>query len=107
MTSRLTKAELEDAEKAARSYARTHWGRQGEGKILTLPMLSPKAGTLTTLGLLREIVYETEKGVDREPVEYVHEFSRRHPPLLVYHQGCQLLGIAGGEYRVTWRGIVK
>lgn len=104
---KLSRAELEDAERAARSYVRTHWGRQGSGELLTLPMLDPRAGALTVLGELREIVYETQKGLDRGPVEYVHEFSRRRPPLLVYHQGCQLLGIAGGEYRVTWRGIVK
>jgi hypothetical protein len=103
----LSKGELEDAEKAARAYARTHWGRRGNGKILTLPMLDPSVGVLTTLGILREVVYETCKGVDREPVLYEHEFSRRRPPLLVYHQGCQLLGIAGGEYKVPWRGIVR
>ena len=86
------------------SYAATHWGRRGS-KLLDLVACDCK-GELVGLGKLREIVYETVKGNDPAPTEYQHEFSRRSPPVLAYCVSCRRLVIAGGTYKVTWRGIV-
>jgi hypothetical protein len=92
---------------AQASYAKTHWGKTGNGRSLNLEAVDVCDAELVTLGTLREVVYETVKGGDGGPTEYEHAFSRRKPPLLVYCQRSQKLVIAGGEYRVTWRGIVK
>lgn len=89
------------------SYAKTHWGDLGEGEILEGEALDVcKEETLVTLGVLREIAYETFKMGDGEPAVYEHAFSKRSPPILAYGQKSGKLVIIAGGYVVSWRGIV-
>ena len=103
------KEELERATNRARlSYVKTHWGKVGKGETFEVSAVDVCRAerVMPVLGVLREVVYETIKMGDKGPTEYVHAFSRRDPPLLIYSQECQKIVIAGGGYRVTWRGIV-
>jgi len=62
---------------------------------------------LIGLGILLSVVYVTEKGGDRSPVEYEHTFDERNPPLLAYGSDDGKLYIVGGGYKVKPHGIVK
>lgn len=89
------------------SYAKTHWGDLGEGEFLEGEALDVcQEETLVTLGLLREIAYETEKAGDGGKAIYEHTFSKRNPPVLAYGQKSGKLVIIAGGYVVSWRGIV-
>jgi hypothetical protein len=95
---------------ARASYAKTHWGDMGNGEVSQGEALDiTKEETLVTLGVLREIVYETVKGLEDAPAEYEHKFSKRNPPILAYGQKSGKLVIISprhGGYFVSWRGIV-
>ena len=95
---------------ARASYAKTHWGDMGNGEVSQGEALDiSKEETLVTLGVLREIVYETVKGLEDSPAEYEHKFSKRNPPILAYGQKSGKLVIISprhGGYFVSWRGIV-
>lgn len=97
-----------------KEYARTHWGRAGDGDRLTGDVLEGKA---PKLGTALEITYATQKGGDGEPVDYWHTFGDFGlltakkafiPPALegATVGGRQLLRLVGGTYTVDAHGIV-
>jgi len=107
-----------------KQYKRTHWGRGGRGKVREAGVA---VGPFKSRGAATSVTYTTEKGIDRGLVDYVHPFGEGGPkdwapPVLVEHvcqssgrhgAGCGpkcaaagSLGLIGGTYRVTDRGIV-
>ena len=66
----------------------------------------PRRGTLTQLGRLVSVVYETRKGA--ELAEWEHEFGEDggHRPHLLVEKDSGRLVVAGGDYTVTRAGIV-
>jgi hypothetical protein len=93
----------DDFDHAAREYVKTHWGLRGPVECRRLRVPNPFAETPVEMGALVAVVYRTRKGVDRELVDYEHEFERPLPRLCFTSAG---LIIAGGGYRVDTRGIV-
>ena len=87
---------------ASAEYERTHWGERGRGGIVRRGAPDSRHGTATKLGKLVCVVYETKKGGDDGPTEYVHDFEGKRPDL-VYNDGG--LMIAGGSYVVAEGGI--
>ncbi len=99
-----------------KEYAKTHWGKAGDGKQLTGDVLE---GDAPKLGTVLGITYATKKGDDPELVDYWHTFGdygavlslRKRafiPPALegATVGGRQLLRLVGGSYTVTEHGIV-
>lgn len=98
-----------------REYARTHWGKAGRGEVIDG---QEARAPFDVLGVSTSITYTTEKGADRELVDYVHEWGEGArgaftAPTVVAHRcsggrcpGRGLVAISGGSYRVTERGIV-
>lgn len=98
-----------------KEYAKTHWGKPGDGERLTGDVLE---GDAPKLGTVLEITYATAKGGDSELVDYWHTFGdygglslRKRafiPPALegATVGGRQLLRLVGGSYTVTAHGIV-
>ncbi len=95
-------------------YEAKHWGRPGQGTAEDLPLPNVEKG-LVQLGELVSLVYLTEKGRDRELVEYEHEFSDHRDadnrdgtrPLLCFApDGSGLVIVRGpSRYTVSNRGI--
>jgi hypothetical protein len=83
-------------------YSRTHWGLRGKGRVSRGRAPDPSHGTLTKMGRLVSVVYETKKRGDRGPTEYEHEFEGTRPTL-AYNDGG--LVVVGGTYRVKAGGI--
>lgn len=96
---------MKDARELARSeYVLTHWGARGETPDRKLRCADSSELFFTQLGVLRQVQYETRKGVLR-PVElFEHDFLRPYP-VLCFSPSSRLLLIAGGGYTVTSRGI--
>ena len=61
---------------------------------------------LIALGPLFSVVYLTEKGSDRDVVEYEHKFKPSDPPLLCYGSEDGRLYLVGGGYYMHKHGIV-
>lgn len=59
---------------------------------------------LEFVGVLRGLRYRTSKLGDPPNSIYEHEFEQTKP-ILAYDRSSMLI-IAGGGYRITWRGIV-
>lgn len=93
----------DDFERARRKYLATHWGRSGPAQLRRLRVADPFDDPPVELGELVAVLYRTRKGTDSELVDYDHGFKRTRPRLCFNDGG---LIIAGGSYRVTWRGIV-
>jgi ribosomal protein S12 len=55
------------------------------------------------VGDVRGILYETTR--DGEVENYIHEFKKKSRPLLVASHDGKQLGIVGGRFRFTDRGI--
>jgi hypothetical protein len=87
---------------ARAEYERTHWGLRGRGRVSAGRAADPAHGTLTKMGRLVSVVYETTKRGDGGPTEYEHEFEGRRPTL-AYNDGG--LVIVGGEYTIQRGGI--
>jgi hypothetical protein len=97
-----------------REYARTHWGRAGQGEVLSGSVALPP---FRELGPALVITYTTAKG-SAEVADWVHPFGegargKWAPPRVVEHvcrgARCAAKGrvsLRGGTYRVTDRGIV-
>lgn len=113
----LAKAERNRASRAARrrnpgsadaralaEYKRTHWGKTGDGRVSQGVAGNPAHGTLTKMGTLVEVAYETEKGGDHGLVEYEHAFEGQRPTL-AYNEKGRLI-IVDGTYTVKTGGIV-
>jgi hypothetical protein len=91
---------------ARASYMKTHWGDPGNGSVEQGEAVDVCKEELVTLGVLREIAYETVKLGDGGPAVYEHKFSRRSPPILAYGRKSGKLVIISGGYSVNVRGIV-
>lgn len=92
---------------AQKEYARTHWGRAGDGERLAGVLLGGKG---RRLGTALEITYATQKGSDAELVNYWHTFAEKKgelPPQLVAGTcaGRAMVRLDGGTYTVTAHGI--
>ncbi len=104
-----------------KEYARTHWGAPSGGKLLGG---GAAVGPFCVVGEATDVTYTTKKGLGSSAklVDWVHEFgegSRKKlvRPRLVTHD-CRAghcgprcaargaLGLSGGSYHVTERGIV-
>ncbi len=104
-----------------KEYERTHWGAVSGGKLLGGGLA---VGPYREIGEVTEITYTTRKG-DADGgklVDWVHEFGEGSlrklvRPRLVAHDCAKgrcgprcaakdALGLSGGSYRVTERGIV-
>lgn len=96
-------ATREDVAKAIAAYKRVHWGREGTGRARVIDAPNPFFAVPVELGELVQVVYRTKKGLDREWVEYFHDFERERPRL-AFNSPSGLL-ILGGSYRVTTHGI--
>jgi hypothetical protein len=93
-----------DVADARASYRRTHWGLEGtKDGVRAFACADSRVGVFAELGHLVSVVYRADKWGDAPGTEYEHEFGRRKP-LLLYSDGGLI--IAGGAYRVTFRGIV-
>jgi hypothetical protein len=92
---------MTDAEATA-EYRRTHWGKRGHARVSRSSAPDPRQGTLTKMGRLVSVVYETRKGKDRAPTEYEHAFAGRRPTL-AYNAGGLI--ITGGDYTIRAGGI--
>ena len=103
---RAGRAAIRQAQDAEAFYRRFHWGRRGESGAREVRAPVVVAGEpLVELGTLREVAYQTRKGAESGSSIYVHEFEARRPTL-AYSMLTKALVIVGGEYRVTWSGIV-
>jgi hypothetical protein len=107
------------AEETAK-FRRAHWGKEGrrevtEGVVAVPPFRRVMVG--------ESITYTTEKGADRELVDYVHPWGegakgRWLPPIVVEHEchpatcpgskcaARNMLALMGGTYTTESRGIV-
>ena len=88
------------------SYEEAHWGRTPHDVHKARVSEPGDNSKLISLGAIHSIVYVTEKGFDRDPVEYEHKFKASDPPLLAYGDKDGNLYIIGGAYYITSRGIV-
>ena len=88
---------------AQRAYRQTHFLARGD-EPQTIARAADPSGVLTRLGLLVGIQYLTTKAGDPPNSIYNHAFE--NPPILCFNSPERLLVIAGGSYKVTWRGIV-
>jgi hypothetical protein len=108
---------LELAEKISggqSEFQAKHWGKASRGRAEDKPLPNVEQG-LVELGELVSLVYLTQKGRDRELVEYEHEFSDHRDtasrdgtrPLLCFvGDGSGLVIVRGpSRYTVTNRGI--
>lgn len=115
------KVEGASSEAQQAEYNRTHWGKLSGGKLLGGGVA---VGPFLEVGDATEITYTTRKGTGNggKIVDWVHEFGEgsRKPlvrPRVVIHDctaghcgprcaARDALGLAGGSYSVTGRGIV-
>ena len=92
---------LDSAERRQLDFQRFHWGDTPDGvRELQAPSIAPWE-VLTELGELVEVAYATAKAGD--PAIWVHAFEARRPVLGSTEDGGLI--IAGGDYRITARGI--
>lgn len=87
----------------APSYRGTHFGHGGTTPTLEAVCGDPR-DALRPIGTLAGVVYRTTKAGDPPESPYRHEFESTRPFLAYDRYGLYV--IAGGSYRVTWRGIV-
>lgn len=88
--------ELDEADDLLNAFA----GRSGR-EVLSVKQRPIKTGLV--VGKVLGVMYETVR--DGKHEKYCHEFNRKSRPLLVAsHDGSQI-GIVGGQYRFTERGI--
>lgn len=98
----LRRATKVQAEAAARSFERFHWGEKPK-KVRRVRLPSYSKGVYE-LGKLRAVEYETVKGGER--AVWVHKFSAPFPSL-TGTPGGKLGPIVGGRAFITERGIEK
>jgi len=99
-------------------YKRSHWGAEPQGKVSSGGVA---VAPWRSLGVGVSITYTTRKGLDADPVDYVHPWGEGGPktfaaPRVVVHEcrgGCAsrcgaagAVGLSGGSYTVSARGIV-
>ena len=89
--------------KAARAYRITHWGDRGALDFRELDAADPSE-PLAFFGELFRVSYLTIKRGDGGPAIYEHDFRIPRPVLATSPDGRFV--VAGGNYRVTVRGIV-
>jgi hypothetical protein len=83
-------------------------GRQDAADATLISLGSDPEKDLLDLGFVYLIEYFTQKRFDRfEPINYFHHFGETSgvTPRLIYDRANKLLSLAGGEYKVTPRGI--
>lgn len=99
-------ADAERVERARDFRELFHWGRPA--KSLKRVKVPPAPDVLVKLGDLEAITYETQKGTDRRPVLYEHQFGEDsgRRPTLALDVDTGRLHIVGGAYHVEERGIV-
>lgn len=100
----LSKKAKKELEKALKFYEDFHWGVLPD-KVYVVDFEMPKNNVVVVLGLLKGVIYETKKGNDKKPVEYIHAFEPPYP-LLCCDVNKKQLYIIGGSYRIEKRGIV-
>ena len=57
------------------------------------------------VGVLRGVIYRAQRPPYQCPMDFIHYFERRRPPVLLADLSGRRLYVAGGEYRVTRSGI--
>jgi hypothetical protein len=87
---------------AIREYERTHWGDRGRQKVRGGHAPDPSHGTLTKMGKLVAVTYETRKRGDGGTAHYEHAFEGPLPTL-AYNEGGLI--VVGGAYTVRKGGI--
>jgi len=89
-------AELDRADSLLNSFA-------GRSARETLSVNSPSIKAGLVVGDLEGVMYRANR--DGKEENYFHRFKRNSRPLLIAaHDGSQI-GIVGGQYRFTERGI--
>jgi len=90
---------------ARAEYRKVHWGEAGTDGVRVLEMASAGEETFVVLGELVSVTYRTSKGHEGT-VDWEHEFGENGTlPVLVFGERSKRLGVAGGAYTVTRRGI--
>jgi len=117
MTARMTEEQAlrmippEELEKAKQFFKEFHWGHAPDKLFRINQYTTPKS--VTGLGYLRFLGYQTSKKGDGKDIFYVHSFQPNvhakdgmmFPMLACDPKGKQLI-IVGHNYRITDRGIV-
>ena len=83
-------------------------GKQTAADSILASLGSDPEKDVLDLGFVYLIEYFTQKRFDRfEPINYFHHFGESSgvTPRLIYDRSNKLLSLAGGEYKVTPRGI--
>jgi hypothetical protein len=88
------------------TYKGSHWGLEPTTDAKRDVPEPGDNAKLIGLGELVSVTYRTKKKGDRRDTDYVHKFEKTRP-VLAYGDKDGRLFIAGGDYKVEARGIVK